>query len=314
MFDKVAYTHIADGQQFEMKGFDALLAAHGGIVGKNGGNSTWRMDNRVGAALLYDWLHDRGLIIRRIPDITSDLVKGYVTTATGTTNSEHVMATLYNRASEALDYAIAIGANPMMVRMYTANTLNRIVEGSKADFAIEVAKGELTKGNRVVVFTEGRSERRMDMWGVKQDDNVRVEYPSEQIVEMYEASGGEHPGISDTLYKLAQAFLARDLNDVLPSVITQMENALREYGVSIYTGGVHHGQALKTKMRLCVVIPVYCLQPWTRAVQVCRCTIQSASSRLRKLYCICPGQAVNWTRSWDALSDRDLLLMCARSS
>jgi beta-glucosidase len=240
LFDNVTYTHPYGNNSLELEGFNAFLAAHGGIVGK-GGTVHWRIGNRVGASLIYNWLYDRGVISRRSPDIQEGLVEGFGVTADGTTADEHQMAVLYNRAEDTLNLAVGLGANPMQIAMYTANMLNRIVERSKVQAAINIAKEEIASGQRVVIFTEGRSESRLDMWEVD-----KKEYTSEQIVEMYE-SYGKNSGVSKTLYCLAQAFKRNNLNDVLPSIIAQMQTALSKHGVSIYTGEINHREATANK-------------------------------------------------------------------
>ena len=242
LFDKVAYTYTHGNKTFELNGFDAFLAAHGGSAGK-GGSVQWRIGNRVGASLIYNWLYERGIISRRSPDIQEGLVEGFGVTADGTTQDEHQMAVLYNRAEDTLNLAVGLGANPMQIAMYTANMLNRIVERSKVQTAINIAKDEIARGQRVVIFTEGRSESRLDMWEVN-----KKEYTSEQVIEMYE-DYGKDSGVSKTLYHLAQAFKRNGLNDVLPSIIAQMKTALSEHGVSIYTGEISHKEATENKNR-----------------------------------------------------------------
>ena len=145
------------------------------------------------------------------------------------------------------------------ISRHRENTVKRVLEAAKTGAAIKRAKDLLDEGKNVVVFVETKSERYLGRWRkseyMKDDrlyiyDEVKdIMHEWEREVEAARMMNEKPPSrpFAPFIVEIASTFDEFGIDYPLPSVSDEIQAALKDYGVSIYTGDVSQQQASRNK-------------------------------------------------------------------
>lgn len=230
---------------FEPHGFEAFAMAYGAtperVVTPNGYGSTrattrivWRSndDSLQAAAAGREYLLKRGIYTQRKKRLPMDIVSSQFHRVSA--NPEWV--DLFEHVSQAYDYAVAIsnemGGNSEILRAHKRNVQKRILEASKMDAGITLAKQAAEEGKQAVLFVETKSPRLIG--------NVR---PYSELLSEYMFWSSFPPGLRDypppvsiNQLALAQAFEELGVHYKMPSVVDEIVSCLGRDNTGVYVG------------------------------------------------------------------------------
>jgi hypothetical protein len=180
IFNEVEFERQAkSGEMVTDKGYPAWAQLHGAI-GKELATGelslTWASGNPKASKDARQWFYDRGLMSQRQMHIMSGMSEVNMRKV----KTDPAIRSLFNRVQAAV--ANTSGAPGIM--RYVTNLNKRILEASKIDAAIELAKTHLKEGRSVILFTETKADRHIGRFRMSGDTKGPL-YTFPQMESMY---------------------------------------------------------------------------------------------------------------------------------